>query len=230
MPAFDPELAKKSALTFKNFDEQETGLVEAFVEICCFLHENPDRLSWRGRTKPDVCTSDGTQQLADRYFKGYRRSDFPKEPTTVPDEVVSLVMRIAYGYSTTHSEQIKQEHQHSMSAENCVGALLERYLDVVLRPQGWYWCCGDFVKAIDFVRRDESGQWLALQIKNRDNSENSSSQAIREGTTIQKWFRSFSKKSGTNWDNLPELMQGHSLSEEGFREFIESYLMANRPA
>lgn len=111
-----------------------------------------------------------------------------------------------------------------MCAENCVGALLERYLDSVLRANGWHWCCGDFVKAIDFVGRNTDGSWLALQIKNRDNSENSSSSAIRNGTPIQKWFRSFSKTGLTNWGNLPELMQGYSLSEEGFISFARTYL------
>lgn len=111
-----------------------------------------------------------------------------------------------------------------MCAENCVGSLLERYLDSVLRPQGWYWCCGDFVKAVDFISRDENGQWLALQIKNRDNSENSSSSAIRNGTKIQKWFRSFSKKGGTNWDNLPQMMRGYNLSESDFIAFTKKYL------
>ena len=111
-----------------------------------------------------------------------------------------------------------------MVAENCVGTLLERYLDSVLRPHGWHWCCGNFVKAIDFVRQDHDGQWLALQIKNRDNSENSSSSAIRSGTNIQKWFRSYSRTGNTNWHNLPPLMQGFQVSEQGFISFVRSYL------
>lgn len=133
-------------------------------------------------------------------------------------------MRSAYGYSLAQSERIKKEHQHSMSAENCVGALLERYLDSVLRTEGWHWCCGDFVKAVDFINQDEDGKWIALQVKNRDNSENSSSSAIRNGTPIQKWFRSFSKKPKTNWDNLPPAMRNKGLSEEGFLTFIENYI------
>jgi SinI restriction endonuclease len=63
-----------------------------------------------------------------------------------------------------------------------------------------------------------------LQIKNRDNSENSSSSAIRNGTPIQKWFRSFSKKAKTNWNNLPPSMQPYKLTEDGFRNFVSEYL------
>ncbi|MGB3297388.1 MAG: SinI family restriction endonuclease [Phormidesmis sp.] len=231
MTEFNRELARQATLPFVNQSLGETGevgLVEAFIEICDFLHGYPIYLSSRSKENPpDVYSEDGLQKLASQYFSGYRRLDFPKQPATVPDEVVSIVMQAAYGYSQHDCERIKQEHQHSMSAENCVGALLERYLDSVLRARGWSWCCGNFVKAIDFVKRDESERWLALQVKNRDNSENSSSSAIRAGTTIQKWFRSFSKKPQTNWDNLPPLMQGYGLSEQGFIAFVKSYLSQN---
>lgn len=138
--------------------------------------------------------------------------------------MVSVVMSEAYGYTYQECEIIKKEHQYSMSAENCVGALLERYLDSVLRPQGWHWCCGSFVRAIDFIKKNADGTWVALQIKNRDNSENSSSNAIRNGTSIQKWFRSYSKSGKKNWENLPELMCGFNLSEDGFIDFVKKYL------
>ena len=232
MTTFNRSLTKEIAGEFSAGESDELGLIEAFVEICHFLSDNPNYLSWRSkRNRPSVHTESGLSQLADKFFKGYRRSDLPKEPTTVPDEAVSAVMRAAYGYSLEQSERIKKEHQHSMSAENCVGALLERYLDSVLRTEGWHWCCGDFVKAVDFVNRNEDGKWLTLQVKNRDNSENSSSSAIRNGTPIQKWFRSFSKKPKTNWDNLPPAMRNKGLSEEGFLMFIENYISStnNRP-
>ncbi len=228
MSQFSRESARQAALAITNNLDNEAGLVEAFTAVCHFLHDHPGSLSWRSKKRPDIYSANGLEQLADKYFKGYRRSDFPKEPTTIPDEAVSTVMQVAYGYSQTQSEKIKLEHQHSMSAENCVGALLERYLDSILRIEGWHWCCGDFVKAVDFINRDASGQWLALQIKNRDNSENSSSSAVRKGTTIQKWFRSFSKKKGTNWENLPPLMQGYDLSEQGFLTFVETYLISEK--
>lgn len=229
MTEFNKELASQIARELADDEEGESGLIEAFVEICDFLKDNPNYLSWRSkRNKPDIHTRDGLTKLAEKYFRGYRRSDLPKEPTTVPDEAVSMVMMSAYGYSQKQSERIKKEHQHSMSAENCVGALLERYLDSVLRAERWHWCCGDFVKAIDFINKDKDGKWLALQIKNRDNSENSSSSAIRNGTPIQKWFRSFSRKEETNWANLPPLMRGYELSEQGFLTFIHDYIAARK--
>lgn len=225
---FDEQLIRDTVAEFITDNPKEKGLDIAFTEICRFLYDNPDRLSWRSRNKPSVIDKNGLKVLAEKFFNGFRRSDFPTEPGTIPDEMVSIVMREAYGYSAEQCEKIKIEHQHSMCAENCVGALLERYLDSVLRKQGWHWCCGDFIKAIDFISNDKNGKWLVLQIKNRDNTENSSSSAIRNGTEIQKWFRSFSKKGGTNWDNLPELMQRYNLSESGFIAFVEKYLQEEK--
>jgi hypothetical protein len=220
---YNIELAKQVACRYSHTNS-ENNLIESFSQICNFLADNQDRLSWRGNNIPSVDTEAGLQILAERYFSSYKKSDFPSVPGTVPDEMVSIVMQEAYDYTAEECEQIKIEHQHSMCAENCVGALLERYLNSVLHPHGWHWCCGDFVKAIDFVRKNNDGTWLALQVKNRDNSENSSSSAIRNGTSIQKWFRSFSKSGATNWDNLPGLMQGNSLSEKGFITFVRDYL------
>jgi hypothetical protein len=166
MSSFSRKSARQIALTLTDNVGSELGLVEAFVEVCHFLHDNPASLSWRSRkNRPNIYTSEGLAMLANKHFSGYRRSDFPKPPNTVPDEAVSIVMRVAYDYSVEQCERIKLEHQHSMCAENCVGALLERYLDSVMRPEGWHWCCGNFVKAVDFISREQSGQWLALQIE-----------------------------------------------------------------
>ena len=67
-----------------------------------------------------------------------------------------------------------------------------------------------------------------MQIKNRDNTENSSSSKIRENTNIQKWYRTKSKTGKTMWEEVPEQMKGLGLSEEGFKKFVESYLAENK--
>ncbi len=222
---FDEAMAQNAAVQYCDDQGDEQGLIQSFVQVCNFLYDNQDSLSWRSRTNiPSVQTDEGLRLLAKKYYSAYRRSDFPIRAGTIPDDMVSIVMVEAFGYSKEASDRIKVEHQEAMVAENCVGALLERYLDSVLRPNGWHWCCGSFVKAIDFIRRDQNNKWLALQIKNRDNSENSSSSAIRTGTTIQKWFRSLSRTGRTNWDNVPPLMQGFNLSEQGFIDFARAYL------
>lgn len=65
-------------------------------------------------------------------------------------------------------------------------ARLEEYIYHNVKDRGWLWCCGIVFRAVDFCLRD--GSYL-LQIKNKYNSENSSSSAIRTGTNIQKWYR-----------------------------------------
>lgn len=201
--------ARKIALQYSDDQGDEAGLADAFAQICGFLHDHPESLSWpRRATRPVEFDAAVLQQLARKYFDGYRKSDFPATPGTIPDSAVSLVMLEVFGYAEADIERIKLEHQRAMSAENCVGALLERYIDSVLRPHGWCWCCGSFVKAVDFIQRDSDENWLVLQIKNRDNSENSSSSAIRKGTSIQKWFRTYSRKSATNWENVPSIRTG----------------------
>lgn len=235
--SFNKKRAVRIAEAISKSDD-EKSLIPSFIEVCLFLSEFPGELSWRtskaNPVKPSVDTEDGMRALASRYFDSYRRSDFPVQPSTVPDEMVSVIMENAYGYSKEECQRIKLEHQHAMCAENCVGNLLERYLDSKLRDSHWSWCCGEFVKAVDFIGRNEKNEWVALQIKNRDNSENSSSSAIRDGTRIQKWFRSFSKDiakgrpSFTNWDNLPSLMQGYDLNEEGFKSFVASYISSEK--
>jgi len=229
---------KANASTIANnicINNDEKLLVNSFLEVCEFLSEFPTELSWQGKkNRPTVDDDAGLKVLANSYFSGYRRSDFPANPSTIPDEMVSIIMETAYGYSYEECKKIKLEHQHSMCAENCVGNLLERYIESKLRNSNWSWCCGEFVKAIDFIGKNEKGEWIALQIKNRNNSENSSSSAIRDNTNIQKWFRSFAKdtKKGrptfTNWENLPPLMQEYGLSEDEFKLFVKNYIATEK--
>lgn len=124
---FNSELAAEIAKS-KCEDKRELTLVRQFTEICTFLSEFPEQLSWKtskqNPIKPSLDTREGLETLASCYFSAYRRSDFPTEPSTVPDEMVSLIMEKAYGYSAQKCQEIKVEHQHSMCAENCVGNLL----------------------------------------------------------------------------------------------------------
>ena len=108
-----------------------------------------------------------------------------------------------------------------MAAENMVGELLERYIHAELSKFGWIRCWGEATKSIDFIK-PESADFIMLQIKNRDNSENSSSKAIRDGTDIKHWFRTFAKTGATNWDAFPDINARTVLSESGFQDFIKA--------
>jgi hypothetical protein len=235
MSKFSVQEAKKVALSIAS-NADETSLAESFVLLAELMHQEKGIRS--GRTKKikklDLTQVNDLEFLANKYYESYRKNDFPKMPETIPDKMVSEIMGLVFGHATEVLPRIEVEHQQAMACENCVGNLLERYLDSVLREYGWCWCCGEFVRAIDFICKDSTGEWVLMQIKNRNNSENSSSSAIRSGTTIEKWFRTFSKssksrKSNTNWNNLPKPMQGYGLSEDDFNTFAKAYLKANKP-
>lgn len=140
--------------------------------------------------------------------------------------MVSVILHEYFGLPEKRLAQIRDEHALSMAAENVIGDLLERYLASVLEPHGWVWCSGTMVRAVDFVlppaQPDEL--WRLLQIKNRDNSENSSSSAVRDGTSIEKWHRTFAKKAATNWAAFPDSALRDQLSEAAFKDFVRAYL------
>lgn len=200
-----------------------------FALICKFLQENPDLLSWRAKDKPDPQQKNGIEKLREKFFSAKNTPVTISRPSTVPDETVSTVMQVVYGYSTEQTNTIKKEHQYSMLAENIVGALLERYIASILEPYGWVWCAGDFIRGVDFIKYDNKNEeWTVVQIKNRNNTENSSSSAIRNGTKILKWFRTFSKTGKTNWDNFPDNQLNKLLNEKGFQDFVRNYLLTSK--
>jgi hypothetical protein len=110
-----------------------------------------------------------------------------------------------------------------MAAENVTGSLLEEYIATVMEPLGWIWCSGKMIKASDFIRfpAKNTGKPHLLQVKNRSNSENSSSSSIRKGTTIDKWYRLEAVSGATRWDNFPDSQGKKSLSEVKFHEFVK---------
>ncbi|WP_071601198.1 SinI family restriction endonuclease [Dickeya zeae] len=201
-----------------------------YNKVICFLAAYPDAASaMRGTSAPSIGSTDYIVKNAAN-FSSARMPRIPKPPSTIPDEMVSIILSSYFNVSESDVERIKTEHLLSMGAENLVGDLLERYLASVMEPRGWVWCSGAMVRAVDFIKPPSSngGSWTLLQVKNRDNSENSSSSAIRLGTTIDKWHRTFSRKEGSNWSNFPDISLRQYLSEDGFKAFVGDYLRSLR--
>lgn len=221
-------VGRRYASDISESPENKERLIESFYIVCKFLQKHPELSSWRKKTvRPDLEAMDefSLGLLAEKYFQGYKKSGIPSIPSTVPDTIVSYILQYAYKYDSKDLEFIKVAHQYSMCAENCVGDLLEGYIDSELRPYGWAWCCGELVKSIDFLHYDEeSDKYTMLQVKNRDNSENSSSSSVRNETDIIKWFRTFSRTGATNWEKFPFLLPGGTLTEEGFISFVSKKL------
>lgn len=223
-------ITNASQAAFDQMQSIRPELSNAYRSIMELLKLNPGAASkLRGKNSPEVGTLDYIHIQA-AAFAASRNPRAPQAPSTIPDEMVSLILHEYFDLPIEDLNRAKQEHLLSMGAENLVGELLERYLATYLEPRGWIWCSGSVVKAVDFIKPPHSSTdtWTLLQIKNRDNSENSSSSAIRNGTTIKKWFRTYSKKTGTNWAAFPDATICPLVSEEGFKDFVSSYLLSLR--
>lgn len=203
-------------------------LVYAYVQLIKFLSLYPKAASTpRGCSSASIGSVEYIRKQA-RVFSEGRVPKKPKPPKTIPDDMVSVILVSYFEISEADTGRIQREHALSMGAENIVGDLLERYIASILEPRGWIWCSGAIVKAVDFIKppSDREEVWTSLQVKNRDNSENSSSSAIRLGTDIKKWHRTFSRKIGSNWGGFPDPTLASLLSEEGFKEFVTKYLQS----
>lgn len=212
--------------------EINPALADKYASLIKLLSMNPDAASsMRGRNAPEPGSEAYIKAQASN-FASARQPRAPEPPATFPDEMVSVILENYFSVPTERLERAKQEHQLSMGAENMIGELLERYLASIMEPLGWIWCSGSTVKAVDFIKPPafDGGEWTLLQVKNRDNSENSSSSAIRNGTNIKKWFRTFSKKAEFNWMAFPDNEVRQYASEKGFQEFVKKYLENLRPA
>ncbi|OZA27094.1 MAG: hypothetical protein B7X93_09720 [Hydrogenophilales bacterium 17-61-9] len=202
-------------------------LTREYTEVVKFLAAYPELA--KASSNPPTGSEAYIQKQAVA-FAAARDPKAPQAPATVPDEMVSTILHEYFGIPEADLDRVKLEHQLSMGAENLVGDLLERYLASVLEPKGWVWCSGAMVRAVDLVKPPAApgGEWRMLQVKNRDNPENSSSSAIRNGTSIEKWHRTFCKRAGSNWGAFPDAALRQHLSEDAFKTFVRSYLHALR--
>lgn len=203
-------------------------LADIYSGIIQFLVTEPATASgMRGKGSPEIGSKDYIRMQASA-FASSRSPRSPQPPATVPDEMVSVILHEYFNVPLADLNRAKHEHLLSMGAENLVGELLERYLASILEPMGWIWCSGSMIKAVDFIKppSEVGGKYKLLQVKNRDNSENSSSSAIRLGTYIEKWFRTFSKREGSNWGAFPDESIRPLVSEQAFKDFVSAYLQA----
>lgn len=147
-----------------------------------------------------------------------------KPPGTVADPIVSTIINARLtGLTAEHLEQIKYAHRLSMSAENIQGLLLEEFLAEQLADYGWYCCWGESIRHVDFCNIDGS----LLQVKNRSNSENSSSSKVRINQPIEKWYRVDARTGFYRWSYFNEKHDTDRFSEENFVTFVQQVLLGN---
>ena len=174
--------------------------------------------------------NDFMRKWTNKFLNGYtnRSSQRISNPIgTQHDPILDEIISARIQHTTEDLESIKYGHRLSMSAENIAGSLLEEHIAEKLLSQGWHCCWGETMKSIDFCNED--GQ--LLQIKNSDNSENSSSKTVRDGTPIKHWFRRFSRTGATNWPALNNLVENEDdedkLTEESFKLFVRNAVKNN---
>ncbi|NLR46309.1 SinI family restriction endonuclease [Priestia megaterium] len=163
---------------------------------------------------------------------------------------------LAHMLSTHHKEinkvimnpaKVKQNlesHQILMAIENIQGHLLEDYIaSVICQPlYGFIWCDGQTIKAADFCKKtvvNNTPELKLIQIKNKYNTENSSSSKIREDTPIEIWHRLGKKKDSTGknvpvykWDELNQIVEemtqhNPNLNEKAYFDFLEEVIRKN---
>ena len=166
-----------------------------------------------------------------KYINGYKNR--PSQRTSNPigtqhDPILDEIISARIQNTREDLEAIKYGHRLAMSAENITGSLLEEYIAMVLIKHNWHCCWGETMKSIDFCSANDQ---LLLQVKNSDNSENSSSKMVRDGTEILHWFRRFSRTGASNWPALNDLVKikndSEKLSEDSFRIFVKEVVSKN---
>jgi hypothetical protein len=222
--AFDSELAIQYA---KDFSVEEFTNEMAIVISIAFrdLRNLP---SLRFSENDTIPLKAYMSKWVTAYLGGYNNRPSVKigsKSNTFSDTIVKIILQARLPkVSAELASQVEGGHALMMTIENLVGDLLEEYLSVKLHENGWCCCWGSTIDAVDFCRADGS----LIQIKNSDNSENSSSSRVRSGTTIEKWFRRKSTKESTYfWEDLNTKVGRKDLSEEDFRNFVQTTIKNN---
>jgi len=148
-----------------------------------------------------------------------------KPSNTIPDPIIDTIIHARMPkLASKDIELIRFGHRLSMAAENILGLMLEEYIHTKVLKFGWSCCWGNCIKAVDFC--SENG--ILLQVKNRSNTENSSSNKIREGTEIIKWYRVNATSGACYWNELNTIIGKAKLTnEDDFQEYCKSLITRN---
>ncbi|MCF6209393.1 MAG: SinI family restriction endonuclease [Gammaproteobacteria bacterium] len=200
----------------------EGGAKFIFSVIANDIERAPGNIGGKNDTKQDVI-----KKWLLKYqggFDGRASQRISNLPGTVADPIIEKIIGARLDHLTDEDlNKIIFAHPLGMSAENILGLILEEYLSKNLIANGWHCAWGETVKSVDFVNENGS----LLQIKNRSNSENSSSSAVRDGTEIKKWYRIKADRTEYMWPQLNKICGTDNLSEDKFVNFVKKILRSN---
>ena len=218
---------EKSTMAAKRIAEQEgivwnNGIAVVFSAVVSDPERAPGNIGGNNDDEEAVIKKWILKYQSGIQGKASRRTS--NRPGTVADPIIEEIIGARINkLSEDDLNKITYAHRLSMSAENILGLILEEYLADNLEDAGWYCAWGETVKSVDFV--NINGR--LLQVKNRSNSENSSSSAIRFGTQIEKWFRIKADRIEYMWKDLNKICGTNHLDEEGFVRFTRKILKDN---
>ncbi|MGQ4649510.1 SinI family restriction endonuclease [Lyngbya aestuarii] len=227
VPKFEPTqiISRAERIVKANSSRRWDTAIQTVLYVCCRLPELCPNLG-----KTELFSEEYLTKWLNKYFQGYDQRPskrVSKKIGTVPDEIINLIISTRLpSLDQQEITAINFAHRLSMSAENILGLLLEEYLAEKLLPYGWYCCWGGTMKSIDFCTKN----YDLLQIKNRSNSENSSSSKVRQGTQIKKWHRVNAITGSCYWDKLNSLVGCRELSESDFSLFVRKVITNNPDA
>jgi len=219
------QLGSSQALLIAEKHAHDLNWNEEVLHVFNVIVKDSDRVPNIGGKKDDAETT--IKKWIQRYKSGHdNRASvrIAKALTTVPDPIVNTLINVRMPHlSEQDLLKIGHAHQIAMSVENLLGLLLEEYLAINLKQIGWHCAWGETVKSVDFVNVDGR----LLQIKNRSNSENSSSSAVRNGTQIKKWYRIKANKVEYMWASLNSFCGTTVFSEQAFVNFATECIQNN---
>jgi len=224
----------KQAYTVTSWDDLDT-----IFQIALNNRDRFPGINLTGQKTPEL--------YIDRWVKGYvdARNSPPstriaKPKSACTDPAIRTIVKATQGLSDEAATAGETNHNLFMSAENIQGNLLEEYISLRTRDYGFIWCDGNVLRAIDFCNSDGT---VLLQIKNKSNTENSSSSNIREGTSIEKWYRLGTRSQAGRkipcyrWNELNELINNHrtkgldlppcNMNETDYQAFLIEKASAN---
>ena len=119
-------------------------------------------------------------------------------PGTVPDELVAEVLEVLCDADPNSRHTIqKQYNQQKQVEQKILGMFLELYILKHSFNFGWVQT-GNCIRGTDMIKKNADGSWFKLQIKNSDNTTNSSSAGFIADKAIT-WRRRNSKKGTQYW-------------------------------
>lgn len=216
--------------TFLKLNDIESTY-ESFLVIIDLLKEIPGLSSLNGDNKPYIHNDLNQKKAWQSYRKGLIKNyNIPNENLIVDDGFRSIFkICTALDITDNQFENLAKMHKKFMLAENIFGLALEEYIASHLKTFNWVWCSGNFVQGIDIIKKNSNNEWTFLQIKSRSNTENSSSNKIRNliknrtDIVIKDWYRLDVSDPSTQtlkWDELNTFTGATELSDAGLVSFF----------